>query len=383
MSRHPGFGIYVHWPFCQTICPYCDFNVHAQTDIDAAAWRDGLLADLAHYANETRGRTVTSIYFGGGTPSLMAADTVGAVVDAVARHWSVADDVEITLETNPTSAERDRFQDFRTAGVNRLSVGIQSLNDEALAFLGRDHSGDDGLRALQDAQRVFDRTTFDLIYARPEQTLDHWQAELEAALAHAGGHVSLYQLTIESGTAFNKAGVTGADPDLSADMFDVTQEIMTAAGRPAYEISNHARPGDESRHNLTGWRGGDYIGIGPGAHGRITIDGQAFGTHQIHTPVRWLEKVSTEGHGTAKRRSLTPEDRARELIMMGLRLTEGIDLARFQTVTATSITSVTDPQALALLVAGGLLSQSETHLTATHAGRLVLNGLLDRLIVDP
>ena len=382
MSKHPGFGIYVHWPFCQTICPYCDFNVHAQTDIDDAAWRDALLADLKHYATETQGRTVTSLYFGGGTPSLMSAETVNAIIDAVAGHWTVADDIEITLETNPTSSERARFEEFRAAGVNRLSVGIQSLNDNALAFLGRDHSATDGLKALEEAQRVFERTTFDLIYALPDQSADDWSQELKNALGHAGGHVSLYQLTIESGTAFNKAGVVGADPDLAADMYDITQEVMATHGRPAYEVSNHAKPGDESRHNLCGWRGGDYVGIGPGAHGRVTLDGQAFGTHQIHNPTRWLEKVGKDGHGTAKRRALSPEDRARELIMMGLRLTEGIDLQRFRTVTGIDASRVIDTDALPLLVAGGLLIQTDTHLMASPTGRLVLNGLLDRLIVD-
>lgn len=382
MSQHPGFGIYVHWPFCQTICPYCDFNVHAQTDIDDTVWRDGLLADLRHYGADRPGRTVTSIYFGGGTPSLMPAETVAAVIDGVGQHWAVADDAEITLETNPTSAERERFQGFRAAGVNRLSVGIQSLDDDALSFLGRDHSGADGLRALEDAHRFFDRTTFDLIYALPGQLAEDWQRQLERALVHAGGHVSLYQLTIESGTPFQTAGVVGADPDLAADMYDITQEIMALHDRPAYEVSNHARPGDESRHNLTGWRGGDYVGIGPGAHGRITVDGQAFGTHQIHNPTRWLEKVITDGHGTAKRRSLSSDDRAKELLMMGLRLTEGIDVGRFRTVTGTDVTAVTDPQAMALLIAGGLLVQTDTHISATVAGRLVLNGVLDRLILD-
>lgn len=382
MTNHPGFGIYVHWPFCQTICPYCDFNVHAQTDIDDAVWRDALLADLKHYAVDAPGRTVTSLYFGGGTPSLMPAKTVSAIVDAVAEHWTVSDDIEITLETNPTSSERARFEEFQTAGVKRLSVGIQSLNDNALAFLGRDHSGADGLKALEEAQRVFDRTTFDLIYALPDQSADDWRQELESALVHAGGHVSLYQLTIESGTAFNKAGVVGADPDLAADMYDITQEVMAAHGRPAYEVSNHAVPGDESRHNLCGWRGGDYVGIGPGAHGRITLDGQAFGTHQIHNPTRWLEKVGDDGHGTAKRRLLDPEDRARELIMMGLRLAEGIDLQRFRTVTGIDALNVIDADAVPLLVAGGLLIKTDTHLMASPTGRLVLNGLLDRLILD-
>ncbi len=382
MIQDPGFGIYVHWPFCQTICPYCDFNVHSATDIDDAAWRDGLLADLKHYAADTPGRTVTSMYFGGGTPSLMPPKTVGAVIDAIGQHWAIADDIEITLETNPTSAERKSFQAFRAAGVNRLSVGIQSLDDKALKFLGRDHSGGDGLKALADAQRIFDRTTFDLIYALPDQSIDDWQQELTAALGHAGGHVSLYQLTIESGTAFHKADIKGGDPDIAADMYDLTQDIMAEHGRPAYEVSNHAIPGDESRHNLCGWRGGDYVGIGPGGHGRITLDGQAFGTHQIHNPARWLEKVGEDGNGTAKRRALSPDDRARELVMMGLRLSEGINTKRFAEVTGIDVHQVIDADAKAQLIAGQFLSETSTHLIATKAGRLVLNGLLDRLIVE-
>lgn len=382
MTQDPGFGIYVHWPFCQTICPYCDFNVHSATDIDDAAWRDGLLSDLAHYARDTPGRTVTSLYFGGGTPSLIPPQTVGAVIDAIGQRWAVADDIEITLETNPTSAERGRFQGFRAAGVNRLSVGIQSLNDSLLSFLGRDHSGDDGLKALADAQRIFERTTFDLIYALPDQSAEDWQRELTTALEHAGGHVSLYQLTIEPGTAFNKNGIVGADPDTAADMYDLTQDIMDDHGLPAYEVSNHAIPGDESRHNLTGWRGGDYVGIGPGAHGRITINGKAYGTHQIHNPVRWLEKVSSDGHGTAKRRPLSPQDRARELIMMGLRLQEGIDKHTFKSSTGVDVAEVIDLDAKAQLITGQFLTETSTHLNATSAGRLLLNGLLDRLIVD-
>ena len=382
MTQNPGFGIYVHWPFCQTICPYCDFNVHRAIDINDVAWRDGLLSDLAHFAADTPGRTVTSIYFGGGTPSLMPPRTVGALIDAIGRHWAVADDIEITLETNPTSSERKSFQAFRTAGINRLSVGIQSLDDKALSFLGRDHSGMDGLKALADAQRFFDLTTFDLIYALPDQSIDNWQHELTSALDHAGGHVSLYQLTIESGTAFKKSGITGGDPDLAADMYDLTQDIMTEHGRPAYEVSNHAIPGDESRHNLCGWRGGDYVGIGPGGHGRITIDGHAFGTHQIHNPARWLEKVGEDGHGTAKRRALSSNDRARELIMMGLRLTEGIDKHMFASVTGIETSEIIDVDAKAQLIAGRLMNETTTHLVATKAGRLVLNGLLDRLIVD-
>jgi len=378
-ATDPGFCVYVHWPFCRRICPYCDFNVHAETEVDSAQWRDALLAELAQYAAELGGRTVTSLYFGGGTPSLMAPETTGAVIDAVSRHWSVAADIEITLETNPTSSERARLRDFKDAGINRLSLGIQSFDDAALRFLGRDHSAEDALAALDNAGTIFERMTFDLIYARPDQSLTEWKAELDRAVRNSDGHLSLYQLTIESGTPFSREGVHAADDDNAADMFEMTQDILSAAGMPAYEISNHARPGEESRHNLTCWRGGDYLGIGPGAHGRLTIDGAFFGTHQIHNPNRWLQLASEKGHGTAKRRPLSVEDRARELVMMGLRLAEGIDTDRFARITGVTIDDAVDPDALARMIEGELMVRTETSLGATAAGRQRLNAVLGSL----
>lgn len=379
-GTHPGFGVYVHWPFCQTICPYCDFNVHKQSPVDEAVWRQALRSELAHYAAETAGRTVSSLYFGGGTPSLMAPATVATLIDDVTALWPTAPDIEITLETNPTSSEREQLGDLRAAGINRVSVGVQSLDDEALKFLGRDHSASDALQSLERAQAIFPRTTFDLIYARPGQTPEAWQRELETALGYAGGHISLYQLTIEQGTPFFREGLKPADEDSAADMFEATQDTLAAAGYAAYEVSNHARPGDESRHNLTCWRGGDYLGIGPGAHGRLTLDGKFFGTHQIHNPTRWLDLTGSNGHGTAKRRLLSTEDRARELLMMGLRLAEGVDKARLLAITGLSLEQMINPEARDRLINGEMLIEDETRLYATADGRQRLNAVLGSLL---
>ena len=376
----PGFGVYVHWPFCRTICPYCDFNVHAEADIDEAQWRQALRDELAHYAAETTGRTVTSLYFGGGTPSLMSPETIAALIDDVRMHWTVRDDIEITLETNPTSSERERLHEFRAVGVNRVSVGVQSLDDTALTFLGRQHSANDAMRTLDAAQAIFPRTTFDLIYARPAQTLDAWLSELQQALSITSDHLSLYQLTIEPGTPFSRSGLKPADEDIAADMFEATQATLNASGLPSYEISNHARPGNESRHNLTCWRGGDYLGIGPGAHGRLTLNDGFFGTHQIHNPKRWLQLTRENGNGTAKRRTLSPEDRARELVMMGLRLVEGINKARFQKITGLPIVQIIDTQARDRLIDGNLLHEDDARLYASADGRQKLNALLASLL---
>ncbi|MDA0996968.1 MAG: radical SAM family heme chaperone HemW [Proteobacteria bacterium] len=369
----PGFGVYVHWPFCDTICPYCDFNVRKSEAIDEDAWRAALINDLRHYAAETTGRTVSSIYFGGGTPSLMAPATIAALIDAVAKFWRIENNAEITIETNPTSAERARLSDFNAAGVNRVSVGVQSLDDTALKFLGRDHSAHDAMAALEIAAAIFRRTTFDLIYARPGQSVAGWRRELTDALRYAGEHVSLYQLTIEPGTPFHRAGQVTVDEDTAADMFELTQEITAATEFAAYEVSNHARPGGESRHNLICWRGGDYVGVGPGAHGRLTLGGQCFGTHQIHNPARWLEKTKTEGHGTAKRRAISFADRTRELLMMGLRLREGVDAEYFR--------RGIDAAALAALVSAGLMTETTGRIAATAAGRQRLNAILGKLLL--
>lgn len=380
-AADPGFGVYIHWPYCRRICPYCDFNIHPSRDIDDDAWRDGLLSEVAHFARELQGRTVTSIYFGGGTPSLMAPQTAGAVIDAVHRYWTCAEDVEITLETNPTSSERDRLQDFKQAGVNRLSVGIQSLEDDALAFLGREHSAADAMQTLDDAHRMFARVTFDLIYALPGQSAAAWKNDLDRAVQYAGSHLSLYQLTIESGTPFFRTGVEVPDDDTTADMFEITQDVLARAGLPAYEISNHARPGDESRHNLTGWRGGDYVGIGPGAHGRLSLESGFIATHQVHNPDRWAQLVLEQGHGTAKRRHLSTDDRAHELVMMGLRLVEGIDIERFERVVGLAPDDVIDPDALTGMIEGGLMARDAASIRATAAGRQRLNAILTKLLV--
>ncbi len=373
MTTSPGFAVYIHWPFCETVCPYCDFNVHANRAIDQTAWREALIADLGHYAFDTPDRTVTSIYFGGGTPSLMPPETVSALIESVSKLWSLAQDAEITIEANPTSAETEHLAAFRNAGINRLSLGIQSFDDNALKFLGRTHTGAEGYAALSRAREVFERVTFDLIYALPDQSFAAWQSQLSASLKYAAGHLSLYQLTIESGTPFAKQGVAAANDEVAADMFELTNDVLAEAGMPAYEVSNHARPGEESRHNLTCWRGGDYIGIGPGAHGRITINGQTFGTHQIHNPLRWLEKVRNEGHGSAKRRGLSTADRARERVMMGLRLSEGIDIGE-------PLAHVIDAESIRHLVDGGLLVREGTRLSTTPAGRLTLNAVLQKIL---
>lgn len=364
------FAVYVHWPFCLSKCPYCDFNSHVSAGIDHGAWRAALLSELKHYAALTPGRTVSSVFFGGGTPSLMEPETVAAVLDAIAGHWAVSDDVEITLEANPTSVEVDRLAGFKAAGVNRVSLGIQSLRDESLAILGRQHDVAGAVRALKTAASLFDRFTFDLIYARPNQSMADWQTELNEALVLAGGHVSLYQLTVEPGTAFFRDGIDEIDPDLAADLYDLTQDMCEDAGLPAYEVSNHARPGEESRHNLTYWLGGDYVGIGPGAHGRLTLDGQTKAIHQITKPERWLSQVQAHGHATGKSIPLEADDRFEEQVMTALRLTRPI---------AESIVQSLDSQKIQLLIeTGDLIKTSD--LRVTRQGRLRLNSVLQTLL---
>ena len=376
-------GVYVHWPFCLSKCPYCDFNSHVARDtVDQGRWAKALIAELTHYAEATPGRPVASIFFGGGTPSLMAAETVAAVIDAIRRLWPAAADQEVSLEANPSSVETATFPALRDAGVNRLSIGVQALDDADLKALGRYHNAREALAALALARATFERFSFDLIYARPGQTLAGWRDELARALDLAGPHLSFYQLTIEPGTPFHKDGVAAAGPDEGADLFDATQEMLAASGLPAYEISNHARPGFECRHNLNIWRGHDYVGVGPGAHGRLTLDGRDFGTHQIHNPGRWLETVERRGDGTAKRRPLKARDRAVERIMMGLRLAEGIDRGRFRRLAGADVLDFIDPGALARARDEGYAAVDDQHLAATAEGRLRLNGLLKALLVS-
>jgi len=379
----PGFGLYVHWPFCRSKCPYCDFNSHVRARIDEAAWRDALLAELDHYAGLTPGRTLTSIFFGGGTPSLMDPATTQAVIDRAAARWPLAADIEITLEANPSSAEAERFAGFRTAGVNRASVGIQALDDASLRFLGRAHDGAEARTAIALAARTFPRFSFDLIYARPGQTVPAWERELAEALAMAGDHLSVYQLTIEPGTAFHGAHARGdfvlPDEDAAAALYAVTQAHLAAAGLPAYEVSNHARPGGESRHNLTYWRSGDYVGVGPGAHGRLTLGGARLATRQARAPETWLDRVRARGHATEEQAPVPTQDLVDEILMMGLRLTEGVGEARLRALTGLGFDDALSPARLARLTEGGFLIRDGATLRATEAGRPVLNAVLAAL----
>ena len=389
-SREPGFGVYVHWPFCRAKCPYCDFNSHVREAIDQARWRRALLAELDHYAAATQGRQVTSLFFGGGTPSLMEPETVAAVVARVGEIWGLAPETEITLEANPSSVEAGRFAAYRGAGVNRVSLGVQSLDDTALAFLGRQHSAAEALAALDVARAHFPRWSFDLIAARPGQEPGAWRAELAQALAQEPGHLSVYQLTIEPGTAFHGAQRRGElvmpGEEAGAAIFEATQETLNAAGLPAYEISNHARPGQECRHNLTYWRYGDYLGVGPGAHGRITLSGQPgvpgekLATRQHRAPEAWLEAVERHGHATRARDAVPMEARLEELLMMGLRLTEGVARAAFRRETGRAVEDLLDPAKLAALIDGGFLELDDAALRATAEGRLRLDALLGRLL---
>jgi putative oxygen-independent coproporphyrinogen III oxidase len=351
----PGFGVYVHWPFCLSKCPYCDFNSHVRArPVDEARFAAAYSAELAHRAGFTKGRTVSSIFFGGGTPSLMKPSTVAAVLDAIAGHWPIAPRAEITLEANPTSAEAERFHGFRAAGINRLSLGVQALNDADLKMLGRGHTAAEALQAIKLAASIFERYSFDLIYARPGQTAPAWKGELEAALRDVKDHISLYQLTIEEETPFARLHETGRLALPSADeacaLWDVTQAVAAKAGLPAYEISNHARPGAESRHNLLYWRYGEYVGIGPGAHGRIfCAEGQRAQAAERH-PGTWLALVEKNGHALVEDTALSMEEQGDEFLLMGLRLAEGIAPERFQALSGRSL----DPRRIAALIEHGM-----------------------------
>ena len=383
-ARDDAFGLYVHWPFCLSKCPYCDFNSHVRERIDGEAWAGALVREIDHFAALTPGRRLTSIYFGGGTPSLMDSSLTGTIIDRAARRWGLADDVEITLEANPTSVEAARLQDFSVAGINRISLGIQALEDKSLALLGRRHSAAEARDAITMAARVFDRFSFDLIYARPGQTAAAWEAELRDALRLAGDHLSVYQLTIEPGTAFHQVFARGdlaLPPETEgAELYHLTQAILADAGLPAYEISNHARPGAECRHNLVYWRYQDYVGVGPGAHGRIVVDGQRLATRQEKAPETWAERVMREGHATVEQPVVAREEAVAEALMMGLRLAEGIDAARFERQTGVPLADAVDAAQLERLAAGGFVEWTEAGLRATPAGRAVLNAVTARLL---
>jgi putative oxygen-independent coproporphyrinogen III oxidase len=373
-------ALYIHWPFCVSKCPYCDFNSHVRESIDQAAWREALLADLAHEADLLTDHRLTSIFFGGGTPSLMEPATAAALIDAAAGHWRTADDLEITLEANPSSVEAARFADLAAAGVNRVSLGLQSLRDGALRFLGRAHDVREGLGALTTAQRHFARASFDLIYALPGQTRDAWEAELRQALALATGHLSLYQLTIEPGTRFATLAAKGAlepaDPDHAADLFELTAELTAAAGLPRYEVSNHARPGQESRHNLTYWRMGDYAGIGPGAHGRR----HARATQRHRKPENWLAAVARNSHGVVEEKRLSARERSAESLLMGLRLREGVDLGSISERNGIVVAELIDVPAADRLERQGLLRREQGRLAVTDEGLLLLDSILAAIV---
>jgi oxygen-independent coproporphyrinogen-3 oxidase len=379
-AQHSPLALYVHWPFCVSKCPYCDFNSHVRAEVDQAAWRDTLLADLAHEAAMLPGRRLGSIFFGGGTPSLMPPETVAAILSAAERHWGFAPDIEITLEANPSSVEAARFADIAAAGVNRVSLGLQALDDEALRFLGRAHDVTEGLAALDTAQAAFARVSFDLIYARPGQSLAAWETELRRSLSFGTEHLSLYQLTIEPGTRFATEAAAGRltipDGDAAADLFEATRAITTAAGIPAYEISNHARPGAQSRHNLAYWRYQDYAGIGPGAHGRRN----ASATQRHRKPENWLNAVPRNGHGIQSEEALDPVTRVREALLMGLRLDEGVDLARIAALGGTAIADLIDEAAITTLEAQGFVARAPDRLRVTEAGMLLLDAILPQVV---
>ena len=373
-------ALYIHWPFCLKKCPYCDFNSHVRDGVDHAQWQAALLADMRHEAALAGGEPLDSIFFGGGTPSLMPPDLVAALLVEAERLWGFAPGIEITLEANPSSVEADKFAGLAAAGINRVSLGIQALDDAALRFLGRLHGVAEGLAALDVAQRHFSRVSFDLIYARPGQTAAQWQAELDRALGFGTGHLSLYQLTIEPGTRFATMVREGAfvplDDDLAADLFDLTRERTAAAGLPAYEISNHARPGEESRHNLTYWRYQDYAGIGPGAHGRR--GGMATVRHR--KPENWLAAIAGQGHGLAEARPLPLTEQASEALLMGLRLTEGIDLSVLSRRCGLTGTDLIDPDRLAFYQRQGLVWASDGRIGVAPGGMSVLDALLGELV---
>ena len=382
MNAEP-LAVYIHWPFCRSKCPYCDFNSHVRDSVDAASWTRALMRDLEHQAELTVGRAVGSVFFGGGTPSLMPPETVAALLDGVRSHWAVLPDLEITLEANPNSAEAGRFRAIAAAGVNRLSLGVQALDPAALRFLGRAHDREEAIAAIEHAREIFPRFSFDLIYARPGQSVAGWRRELDEALTLAGEHLSLYQLTIESGTAFATLAGRGElalpDEESTAALFEMTQERLAAGGLPAYEISNHARPGSECRHNLAYWRYEDYVGIGPGAHGRLSRAGAKFATRQYRLPEKWLATVETEGTGLEETAAIDRETATDEMLMMGLRLVEGISRERLEQVSGRDAETVLGRN-LTPLIEGGFLTLDAERLAATPAGRQRLNAVLGSLL---
>jgi len=387
-AESQGIALYVHWPFCVSKCPYCDFNSHVVDKVDHGAWREALLTELAYEAARTSDFRLESIFFGGGTPSLMDAGTTQAIIETAKASWPSEPDLEVTLEANPGTVDAARFAAFRDAGVNRLSLGVQSLNDEQLAFLGRKHSAEEAKAAVTLAGSIFDRLSFDLIYARPEQTIENWQKELSEALdlltTAGGGHLSCYQLTIEDQTPFKKDYERGVftlpDENGGSDLFDLTQDMLAAAGLPAYEVSNHAKAGDACRHNVHIWQGGPYAGIGPGAHGRVEVGDKLYATQRLKAPAHWLKRVASEGHGTQSETEIGQQDRAIEMVLMGLRLDEGLDLGHLERVTGMPRFKVISEESLKMMESERLIDLSSDRLRTTRRGRLVLNGIVQELL---
>lgn len=380
MKQSGGFGLYLHWPFCASKCPYCDFNSHVVASIDQNAWKSAYLAEIERVGTETAGRRLDTVFFGGGTPSLMDPDLVAAIIDKIRRTWRMRNNPEITLEANPSSIEAGRFHGFQQAGITRISMGMQAMNDADLRRLGRLHTAREAMDAFDIARKYFDRVNFDLIYARQDQTLDEWRTELSQALSLAVDHLSLYQLTVEDGTAFGDRFQAGKlkglpDDDMSANMYALTQEVTAKHGMLGYEISNHAAVGAESQHNLIYWRGGDYIGIGPGAHGRLILGDQRWATECPKSPQIWLEMVRARQNGEMPRSLLDRDEVALEYLMMSMRLREGMDIARYEDIAGNSL----NPEVIQHLTEIGKLRIAENHLIATDDGRVVLNAVLRAL----
>ncbi len=380
VSADPGFGLYVHWPFCAAKCPYCDFNSHVRRGVDGKAYGAALVKEMAHMRHLTGPKRLSSVFFGGGTPSLMDPDLVADVLKAADDLWGLDAAGEITLEANPTSTDSGRFAGYRAAGVNRVSIGVQALNDTDLKFLGRLHSVAEAHAAIETARSQFPRLSFDLIYARPGQSVGQWESELQEAIGLAADHLSLYQLTIEPGTPFFDLHAKGAfavpEEGLAADLYETTAAICSASGLHAYEVSNHAAPGAESRHNLTYWRYGDYVGVGPGAHGRITVEGRKCATETVKSPEAWRAQVEAQGHGLSVREDLSGDDQGAEFLLMGLRLTEGVSLARYMGLSGRAL----DAGAVADLHKDGLVRRDGDRLTVTATGRPVLNAVIAALL---
>lgn len=379
-----GIGLYIHWPFCQSKCPYCDFNSHVRQSIDEQAWEEALLQELAYVGQQTKGQSLTSVFFGGGTPSLMPARTVQKLLDALANHWVIDPGLEITLEGNPNSIEVSKYRDFKTAGINRVSVGIQSLRQDSLTFLGRLHNADEAKRALEITSTLFDRSSFDLIYTLPNQTPKEWHQELEEALTFARGHLSLYQLIIEPGTAFHTRYQRGdfqlPNEEESAELYELTRDIVGQQGYETYEVSNYAQQGHQCRHNTLYWTYGDYVCIGPGAHGRVSLEGKKHAIKNYKAPETWLEKVKEQGHGQEISDLLTAEDQVIEHLLMGLRLKTGIHKESFHKMHGVSLTEVLDPKKVTFLKNLGFLDESKTHFYVTPSGLLRLNTLTSELV---